>query len=656
MYSGTVLPTSPTQLTKVVCALCGKVVYMSPEAIQAEQSQYQALILSQSPTTPTPTTHQHPQTSSPQRSNSGGGWAAAKFLKSVNLSSLSGTVTGGGSGSGSTTPISRNSLDVLPPSGLPESLLLDRPPSPPPPTSLQTVIHAFRVPGQGRSNSTTNNSLSTSDASAAENYGPPYPLCHTGWCLARLKTTCELWGFVGHDVLERVWKEARSIDLREMGDKSIGRRSSFDAALGGPGVDGKEDLGIPPPLPPKKKMPNLWGMGRDVFDKFGSPTSAGADSPSSVTPSNLFSGMRRTFSGPSVVSSNASTATLVARPRGSLDNEAIASMNKSASEGTRHDIKPPTVENKDQLPTVAAGTNPPPLPSRKADRLSAVFTGGSSAVVDTVKGSGEVDSVPADSSPQMPAEPSISSDAFVTPSETPAQGMSPMLEVEVESKNPEIAEEPEKTKEDNSLLKVEAKDAADAELLTPTPNTTQFSKSATTRIPHQRSASTTSVLSDVQGASTPRPSTPKRMSFGGSRPGTPSKLPTATSRPSTPNKGGAGSRPSTPSKSAPATATNNASSRPGTPNKAPGASGAPPPLPRRAAARNAARSGSGVISKKEIESILEEKTKDSITPAPAAEEGGVSAVEATESGDQTKTEDAAPKTSLEVPSESKPGT
>jgi hypothetical protein len=160
---------------------------MSPEAIQAEQHQYQSLHIGQSPTTPIPTASQTPQTQSPQRTNSGG-WAATKFLKSVNLSSLSGS-TGAGSASGSTTPVTRASLDIPPPSENLESFSLDRPPSPPPPTSLQTVIHAFRVPAQGRSNG---NPSSAVDAPSAENYGPPYPLCHSGWCLARLKTTCEL--------------------------------------------------------------------------------------------------------------------------------------------------------------------------------------------------------------------------------------------------------------------------------------------------------------------------------------------------------------------------------------------------------------------------------------------------------------------------------
>lgn len=110
------LPTSPTQLTKVNCSLCGKVVYMSPEAIQAEQDQAHGVIASQSPITPTPATFQTPPVApSPQRSVSAGGWGASKFLKSVTLPSLGSVVSGSGSSGGrSNSPAPRHSLDSIP--------------------------------------------------------------------------------------------------------------------------------------------------------------------------------------------------------------------------------------------------------------------------------------------------------------------------------------------------------------------------------------------------------------------------------------------------------------------------------------------------------------------------------------------------------------
>ncbi|KAI0676389.1 hypothetical protein C8Q78DRAFT_960715 [Trametes maxima] len=34
-----------------------------------------------------------------------------------------------------------------------------------------------------------------------------YPLCTSGWCLARLRTTCSLWAFVRTSIVEKVWDE-----------------------------------------------------------------------------------------------------------------------------------------------------------------------------------------------------------------------------------------------------------------------------------------------------------------------------------------------------------------------------------------------------------------------------------------------------------------
>jgi hypothetical protein len=109
---GSLLPTSPTQLTKVNCTLCGKIVYMSPEVIQAEENRRQSIIITDSPTTPTPNLIRNPTiTPSPQRSVPGG-CAASKLLKSVTLPSLVGVVAGA-TGSRSNPPTPRHSLDSV---------------------------------------------------------------------------------------------------------------------------------------------------------------------------------------------------------------------------------------------------------------------------------------------------------------------------------------------------------------------------------------------------------------------------------------------------------------------------------------------------------------------------------------------------------------
>ena len=43
---------------------------------------------------------------------------------------------------------------------------------------------------------------------------PTYPLCTSGWCLNRLRTTCNLWAFVRTGILEKVWEETSLVASR----------------------------------------------------------------------------------------------------------------------------------------------------------------------------------------------------------------------------------------------------------------------------------------------------------------------------------------------------------------------------------------------------------------------------------------------------------
>lgn len=555
---------------------------MSPEAIQVERQQHQSIL--QSPTTPTPTTSQIPQVSSPQRSNSGGGWAAAKFLKSVNLPSL------GGNGSGPSTPNVRHSTDGLPTNGILEGISLDRPPSPPPPTSLQTVIHAFRVPIQGRSNTLP---ASTSTDDIAAEYGPPYPLCHTGWCLARLRTTCELWGYVGHNVMGRVWREARSVDLSEKMDTSREYSQSADSSAFEATSSIAKGATLPQ-LPAKKKLPNLWGMGREVLDKLGGSPVNASDRGPSVTPAGLFNGVRRSLSVPT---SNVSSSEKV-------KNESFEE-NDSSKELPAIPSKIDSSTTATELPLTAPGSTnqPPPPPKRHTSRLSAVYTGGDSEEAEREESSTTNSFNPAtpneraaatNSSPITLAGESSSAGIFVTPTETPETGMSPTLEQE-------ISPNESKAKTTDAAIANAVNQTTGIELSTPTPATTCFSgihdtESMGKASAHQRSSSIASTASDTRGVSTPRSSMPRRASGVdvGSRPSTPTKIP-VSSRPSTPNDAITSSRPATPNKSS-STVLVLSLERPVTPVRG---VGAPPPVPRRAAARNAARGSVG--GKKEME-------------------------------------------------------
>ncbi|KIM21089.1 hypothetical protein M408DRAFT_29809 [Serendipita vermifera MAFF 305830] len=484
---------------------------------------------------------------SPQRSVSAGGWGASQFLKSVTLPSLGSVVSGSGSsGSRSNSPAPRHSLDSIPTPISSTNPLppfpIDRPYSPPPPTSLQTVIHAFRIPITGKSANTSTTNLAGPDASqSTENYGPPYPLCHTGWCLSRLRATLDLWGCVKSEAIERVWVDGE-LERRPLGNGS-GITSWHQ----------RRQSGATRPSETTNTQP--LGIGRDALDKAkaygsGSPGSDGAvvtpTTASSTSAAGFLGGVRRTFSGSAILPS--STGSAVSDPEKTTagnDNTAI---------------------------TGEAGTGAiraPAVPRRSIGRLSAVFTGAAqpSEAVNSggVQGAEatpnqdvqvqntDVDPVKPPTEKSLaspPIAPSASLDTFVTPFESPRQMLSPDPgdDTTKHGANSEalitaIEGHLSSSKQDS----VDFVSPSSPEPPTPTPTSIGFGSGTTgasARHSHVRNTSIASIISEGNTV-TPRPSTPS----------TESKLLTK-----------AGSRPSTPGKT-----------------------GVPPPVPRRPAARNAAR-------------------------------------------------------------------
>ncbi|KAJ7735793.1 proline-rich protein [Mycena metata] len=80
-----------------------------------------------------------------------------------------------------------------------------------------------------------------------------YPLCTSGWCLARLRTTCTLWAFVRTGVVERVWEE------------------EVPSILPTPPPAGE---GGPPPVPPRRR--GLWGMASKLGERAASWSADGS--------------------------------------------------------------------------------------------------------------------------------------------------------------------------------------------------------------------------------------------------------------------------------------------------------------------------------------------------------------------------------------------
>ncbi|KAF9787903.1 hypothetical protein BJ322DRAFT_1217162 [Thelephora terrestris] len=93
---------------------------------------------------------------------------------------------------------------------------------------------------------------------------PMYPLCASGWCLHRLRTTCNLWAFVRTGILEKVWEEAGLVASR--------RTSTGDASIQSDS-EKQQDNSLPPPAAPplRGRFGKLWerasSLGAGVVEK-----------------------------------------------------------------------------------------------------------------------------------------------------------------------------------------------------------------------------------------------------------------------------------------------------------------------------------------------------------------------------------------------------
>ncbi|KAJ7185834.1 proline-rich protein [Mycena filopes] len=228
----------------ISCALCGTPIFASPD------------VHSHHMRPPT-----HPSLSNGGNSNS---WSASVLKKT-----LAYTTTPNGSPTPPPRSLARTQSHTLPEhsSPYPPQIHIFRiatplpPPQPmnPPTRSsspspfLPSVGSSRTAPASqpthtssGSGSSLTNLSLNALTQSATPS-ATIYPLCTSGWCLARLRTTCTLWAFVRTGVVERVWEE---------------EVPSFLLPAPPPAGDG------PPPVPPRRR--GLWGMASKLGERAAS--------------------------------------------------------------------------------------------------------------------------------------------------------------------------------------------------------------------------------------------------------------------------------------------------------------------------------------------------------------------------------------------------
>ncbi|WVF69791.1 hypothetical protein IAT40_004570 [Kwoniella sp. CBS 6097] len=136
-----------------------------------------------------------------------------------------------------------------------------------------------------------------------------YPLCRSGWCLERMRATCELWHFVRTSVIHVVWhgddgtssssarpsnaannhresSESGSVSKIETVDESPAASTSTATSISDVTSQTQTQSKLPiepPPLPQRKK--SGWALGFKLSDKStggwtrGWKTSSNADSP-----------------------------------------------------------------------------------------------------------------------------------------------------------------------------------------------------------------------------------------------------------------------------------------------------------------------------------------------------------------------------------------
>ncbi|EIW55088.1 uncharacterized protein TRAVEDRAFT_30970 [Trametes versicolor FP-101664 SS1] len=192
--------------THIVCALCGIPIYSNS---------------SDSPAT-TPTTPNAARSGSQSAS-----WSTALF-KNVRAGDITLPTSFTGNG--------RHSAQF--------ALTSSEPPS---------QVYIFRLEGTS-SGLPVSLPLSTQPPGTPTRQSTIYPLCTSGWCLARLRMTCSLWAFVRTGIVEKVWEEPPFTD----------RPNPAQLAMNGADKkhDGTNGVGPAPAIPPRRSkigLGSIWG-------------------------------------------------------------------------------------------------------------------------------------------------------------------------------------------------------------------------------------------------------------------------------------------------------------------------------------------------------------------------------------------------------------
>ncbi|KAI0325933.1 hypothetical protein GY45DRAFT_1438031 [Cubamyces sp. BRFM 1775] len=495
--------------TQIVCALCGMPIYSSNDSP------------SSTPTTP-----------NPSRSGSQSASWSTSLFKNVRAGDLS-----------LPTPFTgnnRHSAQLSPANAEPPS-----------------QVYIFRLEA-------TSSGLPVSLPLSSQPPGTPtrqstiYPLCTTGWCLARLRTTCSLWAFVRTSIVEKIWDEPPFTD-RPNGTVKVAAVNGVDKKNDGPNgvaapAPAQDSKPILPPRRSKIGLGSLWGsMQRSLS---GTPPAKEPE--------------KKEDARPKLPPRDPSRKTLPPAPP---MHPSISGHAPTKSVGTVHPVPPPLPKRNRERDAKSASRSGTPDPEHK------------SVVAETVDGqarpsSESVETKASEGEQTTESLPSETASAQELSAAEP-KGVSPLEESKDESSS-----QPPKT-----------------ELVVPPPSISRNESHDSFTTPTEELAPGFSASASPAPTAVPLP--PSQAPTPEPQDKTPSPEPPATEK--------ASPAPDAAAAPAPAPAVPAAVHDEKPPSRT--ASPAPPPLPRRAAAR--ARPSSIIVSQPQQEQLLVANDGAADAPAPA---------------------------------------
>ncbi|WVW78430.1 hypothetical protein I302_100384 [Kwoniella bestiolae CBS 10118] len=228
--TSTLLGSTNSSIQDINCSLCGKAIF--------HQHQLQ-------PQSPAGTSHFGPPPMHPQRSSNSTAsrFSLKPFFATTTVNSSSGMNPTPNAPSPSQSPVSSPAIG---------------------PGGGVTSVYVFRIakpqPQAGNGGDKGDSKL--------------YPLCRTGWCLERMRATCELWHFVRTGVIHVIWHgddgtssipvetHQAPVNPPTAAPETAVSSSTTEAPV--IGEEGKVQV-QPPPLPQRKK--SSWALGFKLSEK-----------------------------------------------------------------------------------------------------------------------------------------------------------------------------------------------------------------------------------------------------------------------------------------------------------------------------------------------------------------------------------------------------